>query len=65
MGLGYEQLRVANPLLVVCDISGDGSNGTYWWPSPVVRSRSASPNLELRLQFSSDHLGACACACGA
>jgi itaconate CoA-transferase len=29
LGLGYEQLSEVHPLLVVCDISGYGSNGPY------------------------------------
>ena len=29
MGLGYEQLSAANPMLVVCDISGYGDDGPY------------------------------------
>ena len=29
MGLGYEQLRAKHPRLVVCDISGYGSDGPY------------------------------------
>ena len=29
MGLGYEALSVANPGLIVCDISGYGNNGPY------------------------------------
>ncbi|MES2979969.1 MAG: CaiB/BaiF CoA-transferase family protein [Pseudomonadota bacterium] len=29
MGLGYEQLRMLNPMLVVCDISGYGDDGPY------------------------------------
>ncbi|MDI1271445.1 MAG: CaiB/BaiF CoA-transferase family protein [Polaromonas sp.] len=29
MGLGYDDLRVANPKLIVCDISGYGDDGPY------------------------------------